>query len=243
MTTAAVRVAAGLVVLTLALFAGKGARQLVDDLGDSDDHTLVDTVASAPTVTSTPPPPSTPAPAPVVCPPEDGSGPRVIRFDALPPTCIDTTERYRATIKTTLGDMAFELDARRAPLTVNNFVFLARNHFYDGRSFHRIIEDFVAQAGDAGQGAPGYTIVDELPAQGEYRVGSLAMANAGPNTNSSQFFIVTGAAGVALPPQYSLFGSLSTGFDVLDAIDKLGDQSGIPDATVGITTVEISVSD
>ena len=107
--------------------------------------------------------------------------------------------------------MIIALDAAGAPKTVNNFVFLARWHYYDGIVFHRIIPGFMCQGGDpegSGRGGPGYRFDDELPAPGRYEIGSLAMANAGPNTNGSQFFIVSGPDGCSLPPSYSLFGKV-----------------------------------
>jgi peptidylprolyl isomerase len=125
--------------------------------------------------------------------------------------CIDPTKRYSAEIVTSLGALTVALDAAAAPKTVNNFVFLARYHYYDGVIFHRIIRGFMCQGGDptgTGRGGPGYRFDDELPQPGRYEIGSLAMANAGPNTNGSQFFIVSGQSGVRLPPQYSLFGKV-----------------------------------
>ena len=116
---------------------------------------------------------------------------------------IDTSKRYTATLDTTLGEIVIALDAIKAPKTVNNFVFLALNHYYDGVIFHRIINGFMCQGGDptgTGTGGPGYRFEDELPKPREYQVGSVAMANAGPNTNGSQFFLVSGASGVGLPP-------------------------------------------
>jgi peptidylprolyl isomerase len=116
------------------------------------------------------------------------------------------------------------LDPIAAPQTVNNFVVLARYHFYDGVIFHRIIKGFMCQGGDptgTGTGGPGYRFVDELPAPGRYEVGSVAMANAGPDTNGSQFFIVSGPSGVRLPPQYSLFGKVVKGLDVLGTMESV----------------------
>ena len=113
---------------------------------------------------------------------------------------IDADKRYTATMATSKGTIVIALDPIAAPKTVNNFVFLARYHYYDGVVFHRIIPGFVMQGGDpegTGRGGPGYKFADELPKPGRYQVGSLAMANAGPNTNGSQFFIITGATGPA----------------------------------------------
>ncbi len=151
-------------------------------------------------------------------PNEDGSSERRIQFDAPPSMVIDPDCNYVAEMVTTAGTMKIALNAKRAPMTVNNFVFLARWHYYDGIIFHRVIRDFVIQGGDpqgTGRGGPGYGFEDELPNSGEYQIGSLAMANAGPDTNGSQFFVITGPSGVQLPPSYSLFGQVIDGLEVL----------------------------
>lgn len=158
------------------------------------------------------------------CPPTDGSATQTRSFDGEMPMCIDENRQYQATIETNHGTMTAFLYPQRAPKTVNNFVCLARYKYYDGLGFHRIIRDFMIQGGcpeGSGRGNPGYRFEDELPKPGEYEVGSLAMANAGPNTNGSQFFIVSGGHGVGLPPQYSLFGKLIDGLEVLDAIQTV----------------------
>jgi cyclophilin family peptidyl-prolyl cis-trans isomerase len=164
------------------------------------------------------------------------------KYDAEPPMGIDSAKRYTATMDTTKGSIVIELDAVGAPRTVNSFVFLAREGFYDGVAFHRIIPGFVVQGGDpegTGSGGPGYRFPDELPKPGRYQVGSLAMANAGPDTNGSQFFIVSGPDGASLPPQYSLFGAVVSGGDVVSAIDATGSRSGKPTERVVIETVTI----
>ena len=123
------------------------------------------------------------------------------------------------------GRWSIALDPLAAPQTVNSFVFLARYHYYDGIVFHRIIPGFVLQGGDptgTGTGGPGYRFEDELPDAGRYKVGSLAMANAGPDTNGSQFFIISGPDGVRLPPLYSLFGKVVTGLDVVEQDRQTG---------------------
>ncbi|MGI9120091.1 MAG: peptidylprolyl isomerase [Acidimicrobiales bacterium] len=158
------------------------------------------------------------------CPEADGSSPRQTRFDAAPPMCIDPSRRYTAELSTSLGNLTIALDPIAAPATVNNFVVLARYHYYDGVVFHRIIQGFMCQGGDpegTGRGGPGYTFADELPKPGRYEVGSVAMANAGPNTNGSQFFIVSGPSGVGLPPSYSLFGKVVKGLDVVAAMESV----------------------
>jgi len=157
------------------------------------------------------------------CPAADGSSPRQTKFDAEMPMCIDVAKKYQATIETNHGTMTAFLYPEKSPKTVNNFVSLARYHYYDGLTFHRIIQDFVIQGGcpeGSGRGGPGYRFADELPEPGQYKVGSLAMANAGPNTNGSQFFVISGGQGMQLPPQYALFGKLIDGLDVLAAIQS-----------------------
>ena len=176
----------------------------------------------------------------------DGSSPQQRRFDQEPEMLIDTDKRYVATIVTSHGTMVVALDHLAAPKAVNSFVFLARYHYYDGVVFHRIIPGFVLQGGDptgSGSGGPGYKFVDELPAAGRYKVGSLAMANAGPNTNGSQFFVISGPDGVRLPPLYSLFGEVVSGLDVVERIDALGTRSGTPSEQVAIESVTIEEKD
>lgn len=183
---------------------------------------------------------------PTECPAADGSSPKRQRFDGPPPMCIDPDKTYEAEIVTTKGTMTVLLDAAGAPRTVNNFVVLARYHYYDGIVFHRIIPGFMCQGGDPagnGTGGPGYTFADELPAPGRYEVGSLAMANAGPNTNGSQFFVVSGPDGVRLPPKYSLFGKVVKGLDVVSDIEAAGTPSGRPTVAVRIDSVSITEKD
>src|SRR5215470_8733537 len=176
----------------------------------------------------------------------DGSAPRKQQFDSSPEHGIDPSKRYTATMETSMGTITIALDAAAAPKTVNNFVFLARWHYYDGIIFHRIIKGFVCQGGDpegSGRGGPGYRFEDELPKPGRYEIGSLAMANAGPNTNGSQFFIISGPDGARLPPQYSLFGKVVSGLDTVAAIDALGSRSGQPKELVKNQSVTITEAD
>jgi cyclophilin family peptidyl-prolyl cis-trans isomerase len=147
---------------------------------------------------------------------------------------------------TSHGTMVIALDPLAAPKTVNSFVFLARYHYYDGVIFHRIIPNFVLQGGDptgTGSGGPGYKYADELPEPRKYKVGSLAMANAGPNTNGSQFFVISGSDGAGLPPLYSLFGEVVSGLDVVQTINNLGTRSGNPKEKVTIESVTIEEKD
>jgi len=180
-------------------------------------------------------------------PPLDGSAPRRQKFDAPPEMGIDPSKRYSAKMETSMGDIVIALDPIGAPLTVNNFVYLAAQHYFDGVIFHRIIEGFMCQGGDptgTGRGGPGYRFADELPQPGRYQVGSVAMANAGPNTNGSQFFIVSGSAGVGLPPLYSLFGQVVKGLDIVDQMQRVPTAAGDrPLSDVVIRSVAISVAD
>ena len=168
------------------------------------------------------------------------------RWSSPPEMVIDVDKRYEVTMETSHGTMVISLDPVAAPKTVNNFVFLAREGYYDGVTFHRIIPGFVIQGGDpegSGRGGPGYRFEDELPQAGRYELGSLAMANAGPNTNGSQFFIISGPSGVSLPPQYSLFGKVVKGLDAVEAIEALGSPSGAPKERVTMTTVTVAEKD
>jgi cyclophilin family peptidyl-prolyl cis-trans isomerase len=141
-----------------------------------------------------------------------------------PEITIDTNAVYRATIATNKGTIVADLDARIAPITVNNFVALAGDGYYDGLTFHRVEPGFVIQGGcpeGSGRGGPGYRFADE-PVQGDYIKGALAMANAGPDTNGSQFFVCLDNLSGRLPKQYNLFGQVVEGIDVVDAI-AIGD--------------------
>jgi peptidylprolyl isomerase len=173
----------------------------------------------------------------------DGSSEQRQKFPAAPPMIIDPAKTYTATMVTSKGTMEILLDPLAAPVTVKSFVYLARWHYYDGIVFHRIIPGFVLQGGDptgTGAGGPGYRFDDELPKPGRYEVGSLAMANAGPNTNGSQFFIISGPDGVRLPPLYALFGKVVKGLDVVATINDLGSGSGKPREDVVIESVTIT---
>ncbi len=175
----------------------------------------------------------------------DGSSEQRQKFDAAPPMIIDPAKSYSATMVTSKGTMELVLDAAAAPTTVNSFVFLARWHYYDGIVFHRVIPGFVLQGGDptgTGAGGPGYRFEDELPKPGRYELGSLAMANAGPNTNGSQFFVISGPDGMRLPPLYALFGKVVKGLEVVQAINDIGSASGRPNERVVIESVTIHES-
>ena len=146
------------------------------------------------------------------------------QYNAPPAMSIDPTKKYTATFETSRGTIVCELFADVAPRTVNNFVFLAKDKFYDGTKFHRVIADFMVQGGDpegTGRGGPGYRFEDEMP-KGKYRKhqrGSLSMANAGPNTNGSQFFI-THVVTDWLDGKHTVFGQVTSGLEVVDAVQQ-----------------------
>ena len=174
------------------------------------------------------------------------------KYSAAPPMTLDTSKTYTATIKTTTGAFDVALDAKTAPTTVNNFVFLAQKGYYHCVIFHRVIPQFMDQTGDptgTGTGGPGYTIPDENPSRAatgtpQYPIGSVAMANTGsPNSGGSQFFIVAGPQGESLPNSYALFGSLSSGMNVVNTINQQGSTRGVPpDVTQRILSVTIHES-
>lgn len=168
-------------------------------------------------------------------------------FEEPPPMRIRPDRRaYTAVLETSCGRIEVELLAREAPQTVNNFVFLARRGFYDGLTFHRVVRDFVIQGGDPkgdGTGGPGYTFPDELDNDLRYELGTVAMANRGPDTNGSQFFIVTGERGTQLPKQYTIFGRVVRGLDVARRISELESPTAPerPAQTVYIEKVTVEV--
>jgi len=175
------------------------------------------------------------------------------KYSAAPPMTIDTSKQYSATFKTTTGTFDFALDAKAAPVTVNNFVFLADKDYFNCGSFFRVIPGFMNQTGNPSQTnagtAPGYTIPDELPPKtanpaAQYPLGSVVMANRGTaNTGGSQFFIVAGSQGESLPNTYTLFGSVTSGMNVVDTINKQGSAAGVPpDVTQRILSVTIHES-
>lgn len=167
------------------------------------------------------------------------------QWSSPPELTIDTSKEHTATIRTNRGDITVKLLADEAPRTVNNFVFLAEQGFYDGVIFHRVIRGFMLQGGDptgTGTGGPGYKFDDELDAARErgYKLGTLAMANAGPNTNGSQFFIMH--ADYPLPPNYNVFGKTIDGLHIVDQIGNVEtDPRDRPTDDVVIETVDISV--
>ena len=168
------------------------------------------------------------------------------QYDQPPLMTIDPTATYTAIITTNKGEITLELFTSEAPVTVNNFVFLAREGFYDGVIFHRVIRDFMIQTGDptgTGTGGPGYRFGDE-PVTRSYSKGTLAMANSGPNTNGSQFFIVH-ATDAGLPPAYTIFGQVTIGMETVDALantpvrPSARGEASVPTETLRIQSIEI----
>jgi cyclophilin family peptidyl-prolyl cis-trans isomerase len=169
------------------------------------------------------------------------------QWGAAPKNALAAGKTYTATLNTSLGTIEVDLLSEVAPKTVNNFVFLASQGFYDGVIFHRVIKGFMIQGGDptgTGTGGPGYRFEDERVTT-PYKLGTLAMANAGPNTNGSQFFIVQGPSGTQLPPQYTIFGQVTSGMDVVNKIAEVpvgGPQGSSPRTPVVINSVVIQES-
>ncbi len=219
-----------------------------EDVAATDDTATDDTATddTAPDDTATAD--TEPAGDPLPCP--EGDVERTTEFPAAPPMCIDEGTDYKATVVTDAGTIEIDLFEDEAPQTVNNFVYLARYQYFDGLTFHRVIPDFVLQGGDPkgdGTGGPGYQFEDELPEPEDYQAGSLAMANSGPNTNGSQFFIVTSEQGaeslvqaVGGTANYSLFGQVTEGMDVVAAIEADGSPGGQPSTVHTIESVTIS---
>lgn len=135
-----------------------------------------------------------------------------------PEMIVDQNKKYEATLHTSVGDITLSLNTKETPITANNFIYLAKNKFYDNTIFHRVIDGFMIQGGDPrgdGTGGPGYQFADE-DFSGEYKRGTIAMANSGPNTNGSQFFIMH--QDYALQPNYVIFGQVISGLEVVDKI-------------------------
>ena len=168
------------------------------------------------------------------------------QYSHVPPVTIDVTAEYSATIRTSLGTIVVDLFADQAPVTVNNFIFLADDGYYDGVIFHRVIPSFMIQGGDptgTGGGGPGYRFQDEIVAGLTFnRPGKLAMANAGPGTNGSQFFVTT-VATPHLNGRHTIFGQVTAGQDIADAISftQTGSQDR-PSTPVVIQGIEITKS-
>ena len=238
MTTIGVVAAAVLVVAGgILLFGGKGSSTQASATPSVSTTPSAAPSAKPGTQTGTVNP--TPAPTTVACgakAPPDAGKPKP-QFAGPPPMKIDKSKTYVATVETSCGTIEIQLDAATAPQTVNSFVFLAEHGYFDGQYVHRLDTSIdVIQGGDptgTGSGGPGYTIPDELTGKESYGPGVLAMANAGPNTGGSQFFLISGKNGHNLDanPNYTIFGHVIKGLDVAKTIQKLP----IQDPSAGIT--------
>ncbi|RNB88254.1 peptidylprolyl isomerase [Brevibacillus nitrificans] len=213
---------------------------------------LVTGCSSASNESAPPTQPTAPAETPSKEPAQPPGPTGAKKYEKAPAMQIDKAKTYQAKVSTSMGDFTIDLFAKDAPIAVNNFVFLAKDKFYDGVTFHRIIKDFMIQTGDplgTGIGGPGYTFEDELNNGHKYEAGVVAMANAGPNTNGSQFFIGTGkdVEGLKNSPNYTIFGKVSGGMDVVQKIaatkvknnPETGEPS-TPEQTIKINSVTIT---
>jgi cyclophilin family peptidyl-prolyl cis-trans isomerase len=234
------------IVGLLAVVIGIG---LFISLSGGDDEGASDLATDTTTTTDADAPAQAVGTSP--CPPAEGAPERKAQFDGPPQPCLADGASYSAVVETDAGTFTISLDRDKAPQTVNNFVFLSRYHAYDGVPFHRVIKDFVVQGGDValknGTGDAGYKFGDELPEPGDYEEGSVAMANSGPDTNGSQFYIVTSANGaktlvdaVGGVAKYSLFGKVTEGMDVIKKIEADGSETGTPTVIHKIVKVTIT---
>lgn len=231
-------------VVVFAMVGGLGLATVFTLLLGGDDEALPETTTSTRPLAELCPRPETP-PTPRDVPARD---PVTIE--------IDLAVAYHVTMATSCGTMEFDLLPGSSPTDVSNFVALSKEGFYNGLTFHRIIEDFMIQGGDpigadplrAGGGDPGYSYTGEVPPAPTnapvYKIGDLAMANSGDSSsNGSQFFIVSGPAGVRLPALYSLFGSMTAGVDVLERIQVTPTNAkGFPEIPVVINSITIAES-
>jgi peptidyl-prolyl cis-trans isomerase B (cyclophilin B) len=232
------RITAGIVALAVGLggtiFAVVAFTGGEDPADPNATPTPSATASPSATPTPTPTPTSTPETPAVACGARKPQVPANIdrRYGRMPVIQVDLDHRYVAEIETSCGTMSFELFPRQAPYTVNSFVFLAERDYFDGLVFHRIANTIdVIQGGNPqcttlpcatkGQDGPGYSLPDELFSGLKIKVGSLAMANAGPNTGGSQFFIITGERGLQLPAQYTVFGQVLGSLDVAKRIQRI----------------------
>ena len=225
------------VVATVAVFV---VLLLISQTGGDDDGTAADpttvTTGTTQAAASAAPYGTTP------CAPDAKPAEPVRRFASPFEDCLEEGVDYAAEVATDVGAFTIDLLEDEAPAAVNNFVNLARSGFYDGSTFHRVIQGFVIQGGDPvgqprGTGDPGYAVTDELPEAGAYEIGSVAMANSGPDSQGSQFFVVTGEQGVGLDPSYTLFGTVTDGMDAVMAIEARPGEP--PEPQVTMSSVDI----
>ena len=252
MTKKTVRIVLVVAVLVAGFFAialstkdddsAPATTEAVDTTTPSDTSTPVDTTPGDTTPVDTTAPGEF-AYGTTECAPLEGATTQTQEFADAFALCIDPSKTYTATVITNMGEYTAILDPVKAPGAVNNFVNLARHQYFDGTICHRAIPGFMVQCGDptaTGSGGPGYTFADELPSAGEYKIGSLAMANSGPNSNGSQFFVITGSQGVGLPPNYTLFGQVTDGLDTtVVALDAAGNPDPGANGTPPLQEIKI----
>jgi len=172
------------------------------------------------------------------------NGGKIMQWANPPAMSIDPNKEYTATIKTNLGDIEIQLFAKEDPITVNNFVFLAQQGFYNGVKFHRVIKGSIIQSGDptgTGFGGPGYEFADEKVTR-DYVAGTLAMANSGPNTNGSQFFITLADLSGQLAKDYTIFGLVTSGFDVVQKIGNVPVKANPLTGEISLPTVDVHIN-
>ena len=243
-----VAVVAVIVVSTVALLSGGGNKSTTSTTTTAATGSTTSTTSATSSADQAAQKKADAAAVAAGCPASPSTRVNTKTWSSAPAMTIDTAKTYTATVLTDLGPFTITLDAKKAPTTVNNFVFLANQSFYHCVIFHRVIPGFMDQTGDpqgTGTGGPGYSFADELPATAnpQYPIGSVAMANSGANTNGSQFFIVTGSQGESLAPSYSLFGTVTSGMDIVQTINKQGTPQGVPPAvTHRILSVTIASS-
>jgi cyclophilin family peptidyl-prolyl cis-trans isomerase len=245
-----------------ALVSSGGNKTPVAGKSSTTTSAAVTTTTTTPTTTTTKaiPPAQAAADTKAVaagCPSDPTVALNKTTYKTAPAMTIDTTKTYTVTFNTDVGTFVATLDAAQSPVAVNSFVFLAQHDFFNCVIFHRVIPGFVVQGGDptgTGTGGPGYMFTEKGPPKAanpaqQYPLGSLAMANSNspsttdPTTNGSQFFIVTGAQGEALPPDYVLFGQVTSGMSVVDQISQDGSASGVPPTiTHRMLTVTVATS-
>lgn len=214
-----------------------------------DDNSASDTTTTTPTEETTTPTTAKNVAYPAGCTDEKPDTGDKKSYDKAPEMTIDASKTYVATVDTNCGSFKMTLDADNAPQTVNSFVFLANEGFYDGLTWHRLVQDFVIQGGDPdgnGTGGPGYEVPDEPPADG-YKKGSVAMANSGAGTTGSQFFVTVsenGAKTLGGPPyKYSSLGEVTEGFETVEKLMELApDTDGAPLLPLYINKVTITES-
>lgn len=239
-------VVVALIAVVIAVLPGGSGKTTTATTVSSTTVASTTTTAAAPTAVSVP---LLNAPSKPGCPKLNGSSPHYTHFVAAPPMCINPAKQYTATMLTDAGPITIKLLAAQDPISVNNFVFLAGYHFFNGTAFHRVVTGFVDQGGDptgTGSGGPGYSFNGGAPKSASvYTAGALAMANSGsPSSDGSQFFIVVGKGGTGLSPNYSYFGEVTSGIAVVNKINADGSASsaGVPKVVHKIIKVTITES-